>query len=227
MWLASCLDCGHPGLRGIHVGVPTKTFSRASTARSEEFPLGRPELVGRPAADIVAANKVVRVVISVILAALRRGLTVTVAHPESSYLWSCPGVKALTRRKNCQQLVVHMCQYGAKWRKSTNICAWNFEEAGRLAATCSGPHTCSVTGRKHFVLAGRGPKGEWLSARARDWPAPLCHANAETWERHLWDDHLASNWQRLRAHPAHPTLQRLRDTASSKKRARRAVMGHG
>ena len=105
------------------------------------------------------------------------GLPWMVENPQSSRLWLTAGFQALIAQSNVELIVLHMCQFGSKWKKPTHILAGNIPShlLDMLRKTCSGcSGICSRTKKKHLQLTGTAPCGKPWTAVAQVYPKGLC-----------------------------------------------------
>eukprot|EP00973_Karenia_brevis_P005058 695643-Karenia_brevis.AAC.1 len=65
-----------------------------------------------------------------------------------------------------KSVVLDMCQFGARWRKRTQLACINLEDVDNLHKLCGGRNgVCSRTHKNHIVLSGvfNTPNVLWTS----------------------------------------------------------------
>ena len=85
--------------------------------------------------------------------------------------WGAPNLAVLLRARDCRVSVVHLCAYGARWRKPTKVAFWGasphrLDERPRCRGRSG---VCSFCGKRHIVLSGTDPvsKRRWTSLASK------------------------------------------------------------
>ena len=174
----------HPRLTFVHLDPPFGTCSRARDRaaagvpgggpppiRSEDFPLGFPDLAERLPRQLPrlrAANLVYDVIFGIAADLLQRGIAFSLANPTNSILWHFPKAKVILGHDNVAEVRFQHCMFGSKQPFSTSFWFSPPHLFPDLHRICDGSH-------KH-VRRGRGLGGKWHTSASADtvYPQPLC-----------------------------------------------------
>ena len=165
----------------VHFGFPCNTFSRARRPggggppplRSNRFPWGFPDLVGKNAEKVLVANSLLRFMVKVCRLATKKRIPWSIENPLTSILWIVPEVRSMLFHTKASQARFDFCQFGTPWRKSTRI-SGTLEGLGEATRKCTGS-LCSRTGKPHQQLSGRNPDGVFWTQIAQPDPIKLCN----------------------------------------------------
>ena len=149
----------HPDVRHVHFAPPCGTASRARDrpltkslraagvfepppARSDEFPLGLPDLARQHpklAVRVAAANELYDYTASVCELLSGLGRSWAIENPSNSYMWLAPGMQRLLA---AGALDVHfdLCMHGGKRKKATCLRCSVSSPLSALSAQCDGKH---------------------------------------------------------------------------------------
>ena len=114
-------------------------------------------------------------------------------NPGASYLWDQPNRKRFAGRPHVVDRVIDMCFFGTKFRKSTRLRFWHWNDPYFTSCVCHlGPFNpgsastdarrarhCGHTGQRHTVLSGVKDK-EFATSQASAYPVPFCSALAKS-----------------------------------------------
>ena len=145
----------------VALGTPC---TRWSTARRSE-PSGQTEKDGLECA---------RFTVRILHECFVHNVYVVLENPLSSGLWGWQPLQRQLRRLGCERYEVHMCAYGAAWKKPTGLCSNlpNFADAVRRCPGC----------QQHVILQGsvfvEGIGWRWRTSYAAAYPPALCRAVA-------------------------------------------------
>ena len=157
-------------IAGIWFGTPCSSWSLARRGpygsawgplRSQEFPLGLPDLSPADRFKVREGNRTAQLTAKLIRKAVECGVPCALENPHTSRLWSSPWIAPLLSVEEFRGFVVDMCQFGAPWRKRTRVGTWLTREPGP-GSSLAQPHLCrgrkgicSSSGQPHIVLCGR------------------------------------------------------------------------
>lgn len=145
-------------VRGLHLGTPCNTFSRARDhgpgpppLRSDSFVLGLPGLRPCDEAKVAEGNLLMRFSASILGWARRLCLPCTLENPRGSRLWMCPSMQYVLRWQVSSIVHFEMCMLGTPWRKPTSILGVhvNLEPLGRFRCLGAKRGCCLRTGEPH------------------------------------------------------------------------------
>ena len=181
-WISShCIVC-------VWFGTPCTSWSRArrgppgsrwAPTRSARFPLGLPGCSESDLGKFREGNETAKVTARLIRACLAARVPCGLENPQTSMLWQSPFLRRLVAHRCAQVLDVHLCQYGARWRKATKVVLWECVTCPDAARRCSGRRgVCSATGKPHVVLSGRDPSGGLWTRRAQAYPRQFARSFA-------------------------------------------------
>jgi len=175
----------------VWLGTPCTTWSVAHTTpvvRSAAYPWGIPGLPSKHAEAVSTGNKTARFTAQIIKVCQAHNVPVCLENPASSRLWKCPAIAGLLPlASDCVRSAY--CQFGAPWRKITQVAGWNVGSLAPMNKLCRGQKgVCSRTGRPHLQLNGRSNGVSWTKI-AEPYPGPWARQMA----RHLVQaaEHLA------------------------------------
>ena len=169
----------HGLVRAVWLGVPCNTFSRARESgppgppplRSAEFPAGLPDLKPHDQQKLEAGNALAAFAARVMDECRRRNVPVVLENPWTSRLFQQPCFVRLPKGA-LRTAVTDYCQDGTRWRKRTQLWAYNIDLSG-VGRLCSGRGICSRTHLPHVTLHGK-QAGTFVTAAAEPYPRPLC-----------------------------------------------------
>ena len=101
-----------------------------------------------------------------------------VENPASSALWSWPPMMKQIRRSRAAEVVLHMCAFGACYRKATQL-AGTLPGLASLGRTCPGDHYHEQLRGTVKLLEGGKWVSKWRTTLANPYPPPLCRALAQ------------------------------------------------
>ena len=143
--------------------------------RSEQFPLGLPNLSGLDAVKVAAANRVYNNIGLILLFALQLGIGIGVESPFSSYLWFIWPFCTFLARGCFDSVFQHCCHGGRrpKWaRVRTNIASFR-----TLDRTCPGESADHV--HLPWGVSLQNGSVAFATAEETEYPTPLCVAIAD------------------------------------------------
>lgn len=176
-------------VRGVHMGTPCQSFSRARDhgpgpppLRSDAWPMGLPTLARTGDQEAVrVGNMLMAFSAAVFHLCIRLAVPVTIENPARSRLWICPPTMALLRRKATAFTLTEFCMWGKPWRKSTAFLSAHIAPDVLGSRRCLGAKRgcCKRTGNPHIVLSGLAPCGAFWTKVAEPFPASLCSCLAD------------------------------------------------
>ena len=111
----------------IVVATECTTFCRANTVyplRTNDSPMGLPSLTPRQRRRCRQGNQLLKISITIFIAAVEAGALVFLENPLPSMLWTNPLTKALWKLVDAgavREIVTCYCAWGAPWQKATRI----------------------------------------------------------------------------------------------------------
>ena len=161
--------------------------------RNRSRPMGLPNLPEADGQKVAMGNRLLAVSEAVMKECIQCGIPFVLENPATSWAWATP---ALTRLRACPAVSTTslcQCQYGTAHRKATRLllgpklCGEPY-----LAAMCHGRRgQCSITGKPHDILTGFSAGGQWKTFAAKEYPAQLCRAIANSFRATFATDHIA------------------------------------
>jgi len=117
-----------------------------------------------------------------------------IENPRTSWMWEAPPVARLTRTPGCRLVRADFCQFGAPFRKPTNVLTNGAPEP--LAKMCANSPRgfCSRTGRRHMLLRGTDAEGRFLTSLAEAYPRQFAAALVRSLETHRHETDSAAFW---------------------------------
>ncbi|CAK0897757.1 unnamed protein product, partial [Prorocentrum cordatum] len=106
-------------IAGIWLGTPCTTWSQAlrRPLRSRRHPMGLPGLSVGEQARLEVGNLTFKFSCKVIRLAVKWNIAVYLENPAGSLMWHAPELARLLHAPCAQKIQLHMCQFGAPWRK--------------------------------------------------------------------------------------------------------------
>ena len=99
-------------------------------------------------------------------------------HPTGSFAFKTPEWKQVLANPKCDSAQVHLCAFGARWRKATKLVLYNLDRS-RLewiqSRLCHGRHLCDFSLKPHVILKGKDPAGISWTRRAQEYPTRFCN----------------------------------------------------
>lgn len=172
---------------GIHLGTPCHSFTRARDVppgppplRSNECPLGLPNLKPHDALKVLEGNVMMRFSAAVLRMCLRFLVPATMENPQRSRIWICPPILCLFRKSMVIWTVTHYCAWGRPFKKATGFLGVHVALRHLSAGVChsSKRGICQYTGCPHIHLCGRTPSGQWKTKLAEPYAPRMCNAIA-------------------------------------------------
>ena len=168
----------------VWAAVPCGTASRArdipmgpfrhgpAPLRSQEYPLGLPNLSADHQTRVAKANDIYLNVIDIVAVLRQCGGRFVIENPRGSYLWDIPHYRSLLKSEGCLTVDFQHCRW------STNIpsrCKWtrlatNVTQLQQLQGPCNLPH-------QH--LKWGVDKGVFDTAGESEYPSAMCAVVAE------------------------------------------------
>ena len=114
---------------GVHLAPPCSSFSLSQSrggrpSRSKQHPIGLPRLTETEKARVKDGNRTARATADIAALALSQGLPVAIENPATSYFWHMSEMQPILA---CGvKINLHMCAFGASWRKHTTVFFANF-----------------------------------------------------------------------------------------------------
>ena len=97
-------------------------------------------------ARLAVGNATFKFTCKVIRLAIKWKVAAYLENPAGSLMWHAPELARLLRAASAQKVQLHMCQFGAPWRKATTVAAWFSLPLLNLGLCCSGRSgICSKT----------------------------------------------------------------------------------
>ena len=166
----------------VMMAPPCNSFSvardRTKVIRTREFPWGLPDcfLTASEQEKIQLGNACFRTCFSLIRMLDRFRIPWILENPASSKCWHLPFWKQLCSQPHIQVVYADFCRFGTAWKKHTRFVCGNIEltDLHRVNLQCTGRSICSVTGKSHFHLTGKGPGGRNWTEIAQPYPKLLC-----------------------------------------------------
>ena len=109
-------------------------------------------------------------------------------NPLTSIQWWTPAAQQVASWPHTQDVTVHYCAYGTRWRKPTKLRCHRLRSAHKLAATCQGRRICQYTGKPHIVLQGRDENNTNWTLRAQPYPPQLARRMADVFIDAAWQN---------------------------------------
>ena len=135
---------------------------------------GLPGLNSKDRWRVKLGNQSARWMVRVIRHAIKTKTPLIMENPATSRLWLCPPIRRLLA--SASVVTLDACQYGAPWRKSTRLAAWNVDVSS-LERRCVASHgICSRSKKPHQPLVGVAPDGQFWTAKASPYAFELCEA---------------------------------------------------
>ena len=175
---------------GIWLGTPCTTWSQAlrRPLRSRRHPMGLPGLSPGEQARLDVGNATFKFTCKVIRLAMRWKVAVYLENPAGSLMWHAPELARLLRAASAQKVQLHMCQFGAPWRKATTVAAWFSLPLLNLGLCCSGRSgICSKTKKLHVILSGHAPHGPHFTRLAAEYPKAFAQKFSRVMQRSFED----------------------------------------
>eukprot|EP00438_Fugacium_kawagutii_P023337 Skav200217 [mRNA] locus=scaffold3745:15519:20956:- [translate_table: standard] len=200
-------------IRGVHLGTPCASFSRARDRRpgppplrSDTQPLGFSDLGYADLVKVREGNLWMRFSSQVFNLCMKLHIPVTMENPFRSRIWLCPPIKYLLRRKQCYNVDVDYCTFGTRWRKRTKFLYYgvDLQRLGIHRCCNSKRGICAFSGKPHLQLMGVTTSGVFMTKLAEPYPVQLCvniaHAFldwhtgiiADNFWKRLWPDSKAT-----------------------------------
>ncbi len=158
----------------VHFGTPCTTWSSAchpAVRKRGTHIFGFPDCPGHRIAGLLLGNSTLRATVSLLRLARRQQIPCSLENPLTSMLWDAPNLAVLLRARDCRVSVVHLCAYGARWRKPTKVAFWGasphrLDERPRCRGRSG---VCSFCGKRHIVLSGTDPVSHrrWTSLASK------------------------------------------------------------
>ena len=155
-------------ITAVHLGTPCSSFSRARERggggppplRSDDHPLGRPDLKPHDLVKVQIGNKCAQVTVSLAYTALLHGIPGSIENPATSRLFRMPGIMRFMKHKYVKDINLDFCCYGTPWRKRTKLVFWflDLTPLNRICSSAKG--ICDHTGRQHHRLEGIEPNSK-------------------------------------------------------------------
>eukprot|EP00959_Pyramimonas_sp_CCMP1952_P279630 5846536-Pyramimonas_sp.AAC.1 len=103
-------------------------------------------------------------------------------------MWHAQELARLLRASSAQKVQLHMCQYGAPWRKATSVAAWVSLLLLSLGLRCSGRKgICSRTQKPHMIVSGHAPQGPHCASLAAEYPGAFARRFSRLMQRPFGD----------------------------------------
>ena len=177
----------------LHLGIDCKTFTRARRPgggppplRSNAYPWGFPDLTGANEKKVALSNRLVQFSIKCCRLATKRGIPWTIENPRTSILWKVPQVSSLMKWARAEEGKFDYCQFGMRWRKSTDFRGTLPGLSLASRRCCGAPRgLCARTLQPHWQLSGRDPQGTWWTKRAEPYPRALVNMLAKMVASHV------------------------------------------
>ena len=161
--------------RGIVCATPCTTYScaRRPAVRSRPFPRGLKNLTGADLEAVQRANRLTDHTVLLLDAATKYSVPWVLENPPSSLLWSEKGVQRLAQLEESRSIRLHMCAFGARWRKPTMLLCNRVlhpERLQKLCRTVAPDYLCSFTQKPHIALRGKDSNDIPWTRRAQEYP---------------------------------------------------------
>ena len=149
------------GMRlGVLAGVVCTSFSRArgggpKAIRSSEVPMGLPGLSEKNQGKVSLGNQLLEVSYAFFRQRRRFKVPFSWENDLTSIQWWTTMARHVAPWPQTQDITVHHCAYGTRWKKPTKLRCFHLEGAERLRATCHGKRLCQYNGKPHIILQGR------------------------------------------------------------------------
>ena len=163
-------------IRCMHCSPPCNSWSRARRGKPRlgkgGFPvpirslinlLGLPGLSEANRRCVELGNRTADVAVQIIKCCIECRCPVSLEHPQTSWLWRLPGLLDLLNTAHVVD--VHMCQFGANWKKPTRLAVWGCDASVFKQYRCKPLRggICSASGQKHEQLSGMACAGQFKS----------------------------------------------------------------
>ena len=142
----------------IHLAPPCATFSKARDRswRTRVRSWAQPAGIKPVSAKVRKANIIAKqAILFARWAAETLGATVTLEHPDFSYIWiyGAPYFGSHTKYRDAR---MSYCMYGKAYKKNTRFRTWNgdFSKLSRLCTTKKGRHSCGNEYHAHLEFGG-------------------------------------------------------------------------
>ena len=150
--------------------------------------MGLPGLSPSEQARLDVGNSTFKFTCKVIRLAMKWKVATYLENPAGSLMWHVPELGRLLRAPSAQRIQLHLCQYGAPWRKATCVAAWHSLPLLNLSLRCSGRSgICSRTQKPHVILSGHAPQGPHFTRLAAEYPKPFAQKFSRVMQRSFED----------------------------------------
>ena len=108
----------------VHFGTPRTTWPSAchpAVRKRGRHIFGLPDCPGHRIAGLLLGNSTLRATVSLLRLDRSQQIPCSLENPLTSMLWDAPNLAVLLRARDCRVSVVHLCSYGARWRKPTRV----------------------------------------------------------------------------------------------------------
>ena len=190
----------------VHIATPCSSFSTARRGhpgspggplRSNEHPLGLPQLQGIDRDKVRIGNVFLRATVRIVKTCIRHGVRAVIENPLCSWLWKCPSLAHLVKRAEIVNF--DFCRYGTRWLKPTRLAVWNTSCLDPLGKRCgfqTNKHFhCSSTGKRHHRLEGKASNNIPWTQIAQPYPTQLVKEYAELVTDAINNEFRRSSWE--------------------------------
>lgn len=148
--------------------------------RSAGDPWGhdRAALTQAQSEKVAEGNRTLRGAVALARHLHANGMPWVLEHPYASSAFSTAELQSFQRLPMVHVAVVDQCRYGTQWRKRTKLLAGHVpsDDLAKLSLRCTGSGGWCSSGRRRFVLEGRGRDGRPVTAAAQGYPHALARA---------------------------------------------------
>ena len=137
-------------------------------------------MAGANLKKVALANKLVQFSIKCCRLAVKKRVPWTIENPRASILWVLPQMRSLLMQSKAEEGKFDYCQFGMRWRKSTDF-RGTLPGLAAASRRCLGAPRglCARTGQPHWQLSGKDPQGTWWTKRAEPYPRPMVNTLAQ------------------------------------------------
>ena len=133
---------------------------------SSDHPAGLPGLSARDAAKVLLGIRLYRAALRIFKWCLVVRVPFLWENPQSSFMWHMAGAKSLAAHEEMDDIIVHYCGWGARWRKATRFRGFLLPSLSSLHKKCCPiGKLCGFSLMPHVILQCRDKTGISFAAR--------------------------------------------------------------